>query len=583
MKNPPLGCLTTSGLVSAILTALIVAGFAVAKGGILFNPGPLNAQAGVLLGGVSSHADISTQCDLCHAPFWSATTMADRCVVCHQEVAVQMLIPSPLHGVLRLTNPDMTCHNCHPEHRGRNGALTDLQAVSFLHNSVGYSIAAHQTNSDGSSFSCSDCHAQGYTGFDQAVCSTCHTQIDTTFVQTHTRDYGGDCLACHDGVDSYGPNFDHTGVPFELTGKHAQVQCTKCHVHGRSLAELKFTPQDCNSCHAAKDVHEERLGSECGTCHSTNGWTPAPFDHNLSTFLLTGKHVEVACDRCHIDHVLQGTPSDCTGCHQKDDQHNGSLGTLCDTCHTPEGWSPSTYDHNLSSFKLTGSHLTTACGDCHFDVFFPGTPADCNSCHQEDDTHNGQYGLSCGSCHTASGWTPATFDHNLSAFQLTGQHADAACQSCHVDGIFVGTPGNCHSCHQNDDSHDGKYGTNCDSCHSTSGWTPATFDHNLSGFPLTGAHASLGCSQCHSGGAYGGLSSACSACHVEPSAHAGMYGTDCAKCHSTSNWNATFSHPGGCEGNCATHEHATCADCHPVNYSTATCAKCHDRTPGGGD
>lgn len=76
----------------------------------------------------------------------------------------------------------------------------------------------------------------------------------------------------------------------------------------------------------------------------------------------------------------------------------------------------------------------------------------------------------------------------------------------------------------------------------------------------------------------------CNLCHAEPSVHAGQFGTECAKCHNTSNWNATFNHPGGCAGNCANHEHATCADCHPVNYSTATYTKCHDsNTPGGGD
>jgi hypothetical protein len=583
MKNQPLGCITTSGIVSAVLTALIVAGFAFFKGGMLFNPGALNAQTGAALGGASSHAEISTQCNLCHVPFWSVTTMADRCVVCHQNVAVQMLVPSPLHGVLRQINPNLTCHDCHPEHHGGDAPLTDMRAVKFPHNSVGYALTGHKTNTDGLPFDCDDCHAQGYTGFEQTICSTCHIQITPGFMQTHTQDYGSDCLACHDGLDSYGANFDHTGIAFELTGKHAQVACTQCHLKDRSLEDLQSTPQDCNSCHAEKDVHQGRLGSECGTCHTTDGWTPATFDHDLSTFKLTGKHAGVACDLCHIDHILQGTPSDCNSCHQKDDPHIGNLGPLCGACHTSDGWTPSTYDHNLSTFKLTGVHSTTACGNCHFDIFFHGTPADCNSCHHQDDTHNGQYGTSCWSCHTTSGWTPATFDHSLSTFKLTGQHVNVDCLGCHVNGVFQGTPDDCYSCHQKDDTHGGKYGTSCGSCHSTSAWKPATFDHNLSGFPLTGAHEGLGCSQCHSSGEYSGLSSACSSCHSEPSVHAGMYGTDCAQCHNTSNWNATFSHPGGCEGNCADHRGATCADCHPVNYSTATCVKCHNQTPGGGD
>jgi len=647
MKNTRLGFFTSSGLMAAVLTALIVAGFAIVKGGMLFSPGSLNAQTGAALGGVSSHTEIAGQCSLCHAPFWSTSSMADRCVGCHTDVAAQWQDPSTLHGVLRQNNPKLACRNCHPDHRGPASTLIDLSKVNFPHTTFGFMLTAHQRKTDGSPFDCKDCHALVYSSYEKTTCSTCHAKIDSNFIKTHAQDFGSDCAACHDGVDTYGHKFNHNKVTFKLTGKHTQALCAQCHVNDRKLAELKSTPQDCaachraqdihlgrlgsdcgschttdgwtlakfdhnlsvfkldgqhvsvacgechinhvlqgtptdcHSCHALKDVHQGRLGTDCGSCHTTAGWTPATFDHNLSVFKLTGKHITVPCESCHINHVLQGTPTDCYSCHAAQDNHNGKLGKDCGSCHSTSGWSPSTYDHNLSTFKLTGQHATIACSNCHGNNVFWGTPTDCYSCHAAQDTHNGQFGTSCGTCHSTSAWKPSTFDHNLSSFKLTGKHVNVPCSSCHINNVFKGTSTDCYSCHASQDNHNGKFGTNCGSCHSTSGWTPATFDHSLSGFPLTGAHASLNCAQCHTNGNYGGLSPACVACHSEPAIHAGMYGTNCAQCHSTSNWNATFNHPGGCDGNCANHQQATCADCHPVNFSTYTCLKCHDNNNPG--
>ena len=51
MRNSRLGCLTPTGIIAALLTAFVIAGFAFAQGGVLYSPGPLNAQAGEALGG----------------------------------------------------------------------------------------------------------------------------------------------------------------------------------------------------------------------------------------------------------------------------------------------------------------------------------------------------------------------------------------------------------------------------------------------------------------------------------------------------------------------------------------------------
>ena len=39
------------------------------------------------------------------------------------------------------------------------------------------------------------------------------------------------------------------------------------------------------------------------------------------------------------------------------------------------------------------------------------------------------------------------FDHVQTGFNLTGSHAQARCGSCHIQGVFKGTPRDCASCH----------------------------------------------------------------------------------------------------------------------------------------
>ena len=62
MRKKPLGCLTIPGLITALLTVLVVIGVGFIRGGVLFSPGALNAEAGADLGGVASHAELAGRC-----------------------------------------------------------------------------------------------------------------------------------------------------------------------------------------------------------------------------------------------------------------------------------------------------------------------------------------------------------------------------------------------------------------------------------------------------------------------------------------------------------------------------------------
>jgi hypothetical protein len=88
--NRPLGCLSRSGIMAAVLTSVVLAGVVLVWGGRPFSSGALNAHAGqASLGGVRSHAETGGRCSACHAAPWSKDTMSDRCLACHTEISTQ--------------------------------------------------------------------------------------------------------------------------------------------------------------------------------------------------------------------------------------------------------------------------------------------------------------------------------------------------------------------------------------------------------------------------------------------------------------------------------------------------------------
>jgi hypothetical protein len=456
MQKKPFGCLTIPGIVTAVLTMLVVLVVGLLRGGVLFSPGPLNAQAGGLIGSVTSHADLSGRCAACHAYFWQNSTMADRCVQCHVDVASQLQDPTTLHGDQFKKNPGITCRYCHPDHHGANAPLTDMTRVNISHADFGYSLAAHQRQTDGSPFFCKTCHVNGFATFDQAVCITCHQAINADFMQNHLQAFCAGCLACHDGIDSYGHNFDHAKTAFQLTGKHSPLDCGACHNGARTITDLKAASQDCYACHAKDDAHQGAFGSSCGTCHTPDGWLPANFDHSKTVFPLTGAHLKLDCTQCHTNRAFTALPTDCYSCHARDDAHDGQFGRSCGTCHITEAWLPATFDHFITKFPLTGVHATLACTQCHINQVFTTLPADCVSCHPEPSFHSGLFpGMNCDQCHTTTAWSPATFNlihPNSCGEVICINHEGATCRDCHTVNLSTAT---CLKCHTTNNPGDG--------------------------------------------------------------------------------------------------------------------------------
>lgn len=394
MRRNRLGCFTFSGLLATLITILAIAGVVYARGGRLYSSGPLNAQTGEMLGGVSSHAETGGQCEACHTAPWSSLSMAERCIACHGEIALQMQNILALHGSIYQGNPQLECRDCHPEHRGAEASLTDMEGGEFPHEFLGFSLNGHRRTVRNEAFTCTDCHQEDISVFATNSCDACHRQMDPVFAQAHTLSYGTACLDCHDGVDRFGQGFNHNVSQFKLVGGHQETACVQCHIDVRQLADFTTAPQDCFACHRTDDPHEARFGADCSACHLSESWEPATFDHNRSNFPLDGAHSTVDCEACHTSGQFAGPSTQCVACHADPDFHFGVFNTNCAECHSTTAWIPANFNLSHPEPRVdeegTGiNHGYTTCCTCHPSTVRSYT---CLECHSDNQGGEGDEG-----------------------------------------------------------------------------------------------------------------------------------------------------------------------------------------------
>ncbi|MEW6312789.1 MAG: cytochrome C, partial [Pseudomonadota bacterium] len=181
------------------------------------------------------------------------------------------------------------------------------------------------------------------------------------------------------------------------------AKCSSCHKGDLYKDKLQST---CYSCHQNDDKHKGQEGKKCESCHNENDWKKADFDHAMSSFPLTGKHVQVECKKCHAAVTFKDARSDCWSCHEKQDTHKRRLGKACETCHNTRDWKVWDFDHDKTAFKLTGGHKKVGCYKCHqkpMDKKVAVSSA-CDYCHTDDDVHDGSFGRQCERCHVVESW-----------------------------------------------------------------------------------------------------------------------------------------------------------------------------------
>lgn len=509
---------------------------------------------------------------------------------------------------------------------------------------------------------CSKCH-----GFDQKLssdkCLACHTYLgdrQKAGLGIHANPSHIKCEVCHvehqgkdfelifwkDGQDK----FDHTLTGYKLDGKHFGLKCRDCHQSKNISRDIvtqepkkNFSTtfqglgQECATCHA--DEHRGQVSSKCSSCHTTAGWKPpTKFDHANAKFKLTGKHLTVACAKCHtliVDNrsaknylKLTGIPSvRCLDCHK--DAHNNKFGQNCEGCHNTSGMNDiakGQFDHSKTKFALLGAHATITCEKCHAPGrSFKGLKFEkCQECHS--DYHRGQFATrplkgACEECHTVDGYIPAKFtieEHGKTQYPLQGSHLAIPCNACHKKEQLAGKSETikfkfentrCLACHK--DPHKGQLDKfiskdGCEYCHAVESWRKTNYDHSQTKFPLEGKHKSINCRACHDKEntelKFAALPLNCQECHKD--VHRGQFAqanteksqTDCARCHTPSGWkpekfdhnrDTTFKLDGG-------HLKVACTGCHKqinddgkvyIKYKplSTTCSSCHaDKNIQGG-
>jgi hypothetical protein len=166
----------------------------------------------------------------------------------------------------------------------------------------------------------------------------------------------------------------------------------------------------------------------------------------------------------------------------------------------------------------------------------------------------------------------SAFDHFTTGFALDGAHQFAACESCHVDGQFSGTPLQCDGCHSQGSrvratfkhARHGLTTDYCEACHLTSAWVPVPrVDHaealgtcngchdgsRAAGKPANHIPASEQCDDCHSTARFSPVMrvdhfqvlGVCSGCHNGTTARGQFAGhiptvEECDACHNTAAW-----------------------------------------------
>ncbi len=503
----------------------------------------------------------------------------------------------------KVTNPHgpiaTPCQNCH--------TYTSWKPIrsktEFNHDQTGYPLRGMHEK-----VGCTECHTSLIFKNVSKGCADCHADI-------HRRQFGANCESCH-SVKGWQVSLkqvrDHQNR-FPLVGAHAMLQCDDCHKNA-AVGQFTGLSTACYSCHQKDfltpvlDHVSAGFPTTCESCHTMDSWFNAKFDHlKMTGYALTGAHTTLPCTACHLNNIFKGTPAACYACHTKDFVNTNNpphvqigLPHDCSTCHSTTSWLNAQFDHTLyAHYPLTGMHATVACAQCHTNNNYTSTPTDCYACHKADFTGTTNpnhiaagFPTDCSGCHTTSGWNPSTFNHNNTAFPLTGAHTTVACVQCHVNNNYTTLPTDCYSCHTTDwkgttnPPHAASgFPTTCTTCHNTSSWTSATFNHNNTSFPLTGAHTTVACAQCHVNNNYTTLPTACYGCHQtdfkgtnSPAHLPAGFPTDCTLCHSTATWTtSTFNHASVFP---LTGAHATlaCVQCHTNNnYTTlpTTCYGCH--------
>jgi hypothetical protein len=256
------------------------------------------------------------KCTGCHTGFLYKEKTPTTCVACHRNDDQKKGHKGKFGE---------KCESCHTDR--------DWKVILFDHDrDTKYALKGKHATTK-----CTACHTGIlYKEKTPTTCFACHEKDDQK--KGHKGQEGKKCETCHNERSwKDGARFDHGLSRFPLLGKHAKVECKKCHV----TPQFKDAKIECLACHEKEDKHKLKLGPQCESCHNAFDWKRWDFDHDRRTrFKLDGKHKGLDCRACHKQPMpkkvsLAGT---CVSCHEDEDVHDGSFGRQCERCHVSSSW-----------------------------------------------------------------------------------------------------------------------------------------------------------------------------------------------------------------------------------------------------
>jgi len=204
---------------------------------------------------------LKNSCSVCHG---SGTlqpgTTEDDCYNCHSSSGVASTkyesAGSPSHTSLNFSH---NCRDCHNE--------SAWSPASYSHQS--FNLQGPHTP-----LQCDSCHSTGYpgnyAGVTESDCYACHAG-DYQGAPNHvSANYSQDCTQCHSGNSWAGATLHQN---FQLRGKHASLNCDKCHKSGYPGQYAGVSDDDCYACHA-KDYNKKHqtCSHDCTLCHNLYNW-----------------------------------------------------------------------------------------------------------------------------------------------------------------------------------------------------------------------------------------------------------------------------------------------------------------------
>jgi cytochrome b subunit of formate dehydrogenase len=281
-----------------------------------------------------------------------------KCIDCH---------PDPHGGQF-----EKTCDQCHSEDGWKDRWVVDAHGQGTRYPLLGKHVAVE----------CVKCHPREgpegtngpirYVALRFGTCRDCHPdphggQFEETCDQCHSENGWKDRWV----VDAHG-----RGARYPLLGKHAAVECVKCHplsTKAGKFAGARFsdTPTQCKQCH--EDPHQAQLQATCETCHTEMGWKGRDlvFAHDRdSEFAIDGIHSGLSCSSCHPGEaktiVYRPLPKNCEGCHTDVEKAlQGMTATITGKQDPHAGRVPCTKCHLIDIPSPTAAAYARACATCH--------------------------------------------------------------------------------------------------------------------------------------------------------------------------------------------------------------------------